>query len=138
MDINILGSPASSAVQSGTGVTPAAQPLTESSVAIPTPVPVSATGTGASGESQTQSASGAVAPTLDQVKQAVSNINASLAASGNSDNVQFAVDPTSKRIVVKVIDPQTGKIIRQIPSEEIIQMGMSLGQKLGQVINQQA
>ena len=133
MDVSIIGSPTTGAVQFSPGGTPATQTPAPS----PAPVPVATTGAGepadpAAGESKT------AAPTLAQVKQAVDNINASLSANGNANAVQFAVDPTSKRIVVQVLDPQTGKVIRQVPSEEIIQMGMALGQKLGQVINQQA
>jgi len=143
MDVSILGSPAASAVQLSPGATSpaltetsAAPPLSVSST--PTPVPVAATGTVTSADSTSGTAGKAAAPSLAQVNKAVSDINASLAANGNANSVQFAVDPTSKRIVVQVLDPETGKVIRQIPSEEIIQMGMALGQKLGQVINQQA
>jgi len=142
MDVNILGSSAASAVQSSPGGSspalsgsPAGSPPAVSST--PTPVPVAATGFGTSAESS-GSAGKTASPSLDQVNKAVSDINASLAANGNANSVQFAVDPTSKRIVVQVLDPEDGKVIRQIPSEEIIQMGMALGQKLGQVINQQA
>jgi flagellar protein FlaG len=147
MDVSILGSPAASAVQLSPGATSpaisgnlagssAAPPPVVSST--PTPVPVAATGIVTSGDSSSGHGAKTAAPSLEQVNKAVSDINASLAANGNANSVQFAVDPTSKRIVVQVLDPADGKVIRQIPSEEIIQMGMALGQKLGQVINQQA
>jgi len=126
MDINSIGNSATTLVQSGPGATPPSPVTTTPTPAVDPPAAAVA-----------GSSSGA-APSLAQVKQAVDNINASLSANGNAQNVQFAVDPNSKRVVVQVIDPQTDKVIRQIPSEEIIQMSMTLGQKLGQVINQQA
>jgi len=122
MDINSIGNSATTLVQNGPGAT--------------TPTPVSSTPAPAVDPPATGTTG--AAPSLAQVKQAVDNINASLNANGNAQNVQFAVDPNSKRVVVQVIDQQTDKVIRQIPSEEIIQMSMTLGQKLGQVINQQA
>jgi len=143
MDVSILGSPVSSAVPLSPGAT---SPALTGTLADPpsavssttTPVPVAATGTVASADSSSSAPGKTATPSLAQVNKAVNDINASLAANGNANSVQFAVDPTSKRIVVQVMDPETGKVIRQIPSEEIIEMGMTLGQKLGQVINQQA
>ncbi|TDK65541.1 flagellar protein FlaG [Sapientia aquatica] len=129
MDVNTIGTSAAALGQNSTGVT-------TPSPAIATPAP--AADPPASSAASSSSSSGSAPPSLAQVKQAVDNINASLNANGNSQNVQFAVDPNSKRVVVQVIDQQTDKVIRQIPSEEIIQMSMTLGQKLGQVINQQA
>lgn len=126
MDVNTIGTSAAALGQNSTGVT-------TPSPAIATPAPAADPPA-----SSAASSSGSAPPSLAQVKQAVDNINASLNANGNSQNVQFAVDPNSKRVVVQVIDQQTDKVIRQIPSEEIIQMSMTLGQKLGQVINQQA
>jgi flagellar protein FlaG len=134
MDINAIGNAVASNTQLSPGPT---QPA-------PAPV-VTTSGTAGTGNvapsaiTSTPNQSNAVqTPTLAQVKQAVDHINSSLAANGNQQAVQFAVDPTSKRVVVQVIDPETNKVIRQIPSEEIIQMSMAIGQKLGQLINQQA
>jgi len=143
MDVSILGSPATSAVPLSPGATSPALTGTQADPpsavsSTPTPVPVAATGTVTSADSSSSGSGKTTTPSLAQVNKAVNDINASLAANGNANSVQFAVDPTSKRIVVQVMDPETGKVIRQIPSEEIIQMGMTLGQKLGQVINQQA
>lgn len=132
MDTNIIGNFAAINVQnnpvvttSTSGVQPAAQPV----VAVPD-LSGSGVGNAITGSAGT--------PSLAQVKQAVDKINASLSENGYAQNVQFAVDPSSKRVVVQVVDPQTEKVIRQIPSEEIIQMSLVLGQKLGQIINQQA
>ena len=120
---NVGGSAASVGNSTGSGVTAVAGS------------PASGSVTGTSATSTTGSTS---TPSLAQVKAAVKKINDSLNANGNGQDVQFAVDPGSKRVVVQVLDAQTNKVIRQIPSEEIIQMSQTLGQKLGNVINQQA
>ncbi len=77
-------------------------------------------------------------PSMEQVQKAVDDINTTLQANPNTSSVQFAIDPASKKIVVQMIDTQTGKVLSQYPSEEIIQMGLALGKKIGQLVNQQA
>jgi len=45
--------------------------------------------------------------------------------------LQFSVDEESGKTVVKVIDSETDQIIRQIPSEEILEMQNRLGEMNG-------
>ncbi|MEA5097612.1 MAG: flagellar protein FlaG [Burkholderiaceae bacterium] len=78
----------------------------------------------------------AMTPSLDQVKQAVQEINNSMR--NNSHALEFSVDNDSERTVVKVVDKQTQKVIRQIPSEEALAIAKSLDQALGKLIQQKA
>ena len=41
-------------------------------------------------------------------------------------NLEFSIDETSKRVVVKVIATATGEVVRQIPSEEALRLADSL------------
>lgn len=41
-------------------------------------------------------------------------------------NINFSVDDTSGRIVVKVIDSESGDLLRQIPSEEALELAENL------------
>jgi len=41
-------------------------------------------------------------------------------------NVNFSVEDSSGRVVVKVTDASSGDVIRQIPSEEALQLAESL------------
>ena len=75
-------------------------------------------------------------PSLDQVKQAVQEINNTMR--NNSQALEFSVDNDSERTVVKVVDTQTHKVIRQIPSEEALAISKSLGQSIGQLIQEKA
>lgn len=76
------------------------------------------------------------ANSLEQLNQAVKNINQSLSAL--SQNLEFSVDTDSKRTVVKVIDQQTKEVIRQIPSKETLEIAKALDTVKGLLIKQQA
>ncbi len=68
-------------------------------------------------------------PTLDQVKNAVSQLNKSSQA--KSQGLEFSVDNDSKRTVVKVVDSGTGEVLRQIPSPEALEIAKSLESSSG-------
>lgn len=64
------------------------------------------------------------APETEQVKTAVKDIEKFLASSRR--NLEFSTDEESGRIVVKVIASETGELVRQIPSEEVLRIAHSL------------
>jgi flagellar protein FlaG len=66
----------------------------------------------------------AAVPTLDQVNEAVSQLNKS--AQAKSQGLEFSVDSDTKRTVVKVIDQSTKEVLRQIPSPEALEIAKSL------------
>lgn len=41
-------------------------------------------------------------------------------------NLEFSIDQTSGRVVVKVIATDTGEVVRQIPTEEVLKLADSL------------
>jgi len=41
-------------------------------------------------------------------------------------NLEFSIDDTSGKIVVKVVASETGEVVRQIPSEEVLKLAESL------------
>jgi flagellar protein FlaG len=51
----------------------------------------------------------------------------------NASNVElsFSVDQSSEQIVVKVTDANTGKVIRQIPSEEMLRLSRNIKEMIG-------
>jgi flagellar protein FlaG len=83
-------------------------------------------------------------PSADQVKQAVQKINASLASTQPQNSIEFSIDDSSHRIVVKVVDQSNNQVISQIPSKEALAIADSLDQNQegqssqGLLINQQA
>lgn len=57
-------------------------------------------------------------PTLDVVKKAVDEGNSLLQSANRS--LLFKVDESTQEMVVKIVDSETGKLIRQIPSEDML------------------
>ncbi|MEQ1529779.1 MAG: flagellar protein FlaG [Methylococcales bacterium] len=55
---------------------------------------------------------------LDTVKTAAATGNSILQATNR--NLEFQVDDSTKRVVVKIVDSQSGKVLRQIPSEDML------------------
>jgi flagellar protein FlaG len=72
----------------------------------------------------------------------VQKINSAL--SSQSQGIQFAVDSSSHRIIVEVVDQQTNKVIRQYPSKEALAIADALNEDTtqtppqGLLIKQQA
>ncbi|WP_435274296.1 flagellar protein FlaG [Psychrobium sp. nBUS_13] len=52
--------------------------------------------------------------------------------------LQFSVDEDSGRDVIKVIDRETEEIVRQYPSEEVLELVAKLSDAAGNFINSQA
>ena len=63
-------------------------------------------------------------PTKDEVNQVLEDLMKRQQSSPTS--VQFSVDDTLDQVVIKVVDPATQKVIKQIPSEAILKMRQDL------------
>lgn len=75
-------------------------------------------------------------PSLDQVKQAVQQINSAMQS--NARGLEFSLDDESDRTIVKVVDTQTQKVIRQIPTEEALAIAKSLEKAIGSLVKEKA
>jgi flagellar protein FlaG len=64
-------------------------------------------------------------PSSAQLEKAVSHINQVLRQANR--NLAFSVDGETKRVIVKVIDTETGELIRQLPSEETLAISRAIG-----------
>jgi flagellar protein FlaG len=65
---------------------------------------------------------------------AVAEINKSLKLA--SIGVQFEFDREAKTMVTKVIDVDSGELIRQMPSEEVVRISKAIGQLQGFLLSQ--
>ena len=72
----------------------------------------------------------------DQVKSAVKSINQAIQVS--APDIQFSVDSDTDKLVVKIVDQQTKQVLRQIPTEEVIEIAKSLDKLQGLLIKQTA
>ena len=64
---------------------------------------------------------------LKQVATAVRALNQS-GLYGQDRELQFARDPGTKTMVIKVVQQQTGEVIEQIPPEEVLRAAAALTQ----------
>ena len=71
--------------------------------------------------------------TLEEIKGAVDDLNDRLAKQEVS--VSFTVDENTNRIVVQIADANTGKAIRQIPSEETLQFARNVEKGVGLLVD---
>jgi len=71
-----------------------------------------------------------------QIEQALSEINKALQAM--SADIEFSIDSDSNRTIVKVVNPQTQELIRQIPTKEALAISKSLERIQGLLIHHKA
>ena len=63
-------------------------------------------------------------PSASQLKQSLEDINKALA--GFSISVQFQVDPDYKDLIVRIVDQDSGKLIRQMPTEDVVRISKAM------------
>ena len=68
-----------------------------------------------------------------EVKRAAQEINQALASL--NDHLQFSVDDATNSTVVKLIDGNTGEVLRQIPAEEILRLRAYYKDHQGLLVN---
>lgn len=94
---------------------------------IPTSPPVASTNATQTASSVTgtepHSASTAE-PTPAQLQDAVDKINSSMKEINS--NLQFSIDSDTQRVVVKVVESESGKVIKQFPSEEALSIAKAI------------
>lgn len=72
----------------------------------------------------------------EKVGEAVSNINNFFQMSKRS--MQFSINEDTGKMVIEIKDEKTGDIIRQIPSEEVLQLEKKLGEVEGLLFSKKA
>lgn len=63
-------------------------------------------------------------PPAPSIEQAVRQIEDYLASS--SRRLHFQIDEATGRTIIRVTNPQTGELIRQIPSEEVLRISATM------------
>lgn len=73
----------------------------------------------------------------EQLKSAVDNINKSLKQANK--NLEFSVDESTKKQMFKLKDSETGDVIRQYPTEEMLAISRAIDQvQQGLLLKQEA
>jgi flagellar protein FlaG len=66
----------------------------------------------------------AVQPTVTELKNMLDNINKILKQNNNA--LEFNMDADTKKLTVKLVDTETGDVIRQFPSEDMLAISRSI------------
>lgn len=77
------------------------------------------------------------APSREQVQQVVKEMK-QLVEPRVPNGLHFSIDDATGKTVVRVTDAQTGEMIRQIPSEELLAIAQSLDRMQGLLLRQKA
>ena len=85
---------------------------------------------------RTASAAAAPPPSREVVAKAIEQVNAHLAAQNRA--IEFTIDPDTKAVVVKLIDKQDNRVLRQVPSQEMLEIAKALDQLQGKLLRSQA
>lgn len=121
-NVQPIGGQATAAARQNTGAVPQASLNTESQVGGLQQNAVAATGT-------TEKPSATMQQDVDQ---AVQQMNDTLQAL--SQKLEFSVDKDTEAFVVKVVDKETKEVIRQIPSEDMLNLAKALDKLQGLLI----
>ena len=70
-----------------------------------------------------------------EIEAAVEKLNKKLDDQNQDLSVGFSVDDESGRIVVRISDQASGKLVRQIPSEETLEFARNVKQGKGLLLN---
>lgn len=70
-----------------------------------------------------------------QLNESVKNLNDYMQQSHRA--LQFVLDKDSGMTIIKVLDAETNKVIRQIPSEEVVEMSKQLAKGAGMIVKEQ-
>lgn len=76
-------------------------------------------------------------PSAEQVKNAVDSMRELVQAKA-PNSLQFSIDDSTGKTIVRVTDAQTGEMIRQIPSQELLEIARSLDKMQGMLLQQKA
>ena len=75
-------------------------------------------------------------PTRDQVEQAAARVKEVL--SGTTSRLEFEIDPHLNKVVIKILNGDSGEIIRQIPSQELLDLAKHLDGPKGVLVREHA
>ena len=72
----------------------------------------------------------------DNLRKAVDQLNEQMSDSGR--NLNFSIDKSVDRVVIKVRNSDTGEVIRQIPDEALLRVAHNLKDVRGMLLNEKS
>lgn len=77
-------------------------------------------------------------PDTGALAEALKNVNKMLREANPPQNLEFSIDSESDQVIVKVVDQHTKEVLRQIPSEEALEIARALDLSKGLILRQKA
>ena len=74
-------------------------------------------------------------PTREALQKAIESAHKKMQSMSNSE-LHFAIDDETGISTVKIVDKETGEVIRQIPSREMVEIAKSIDEMRGTLIRQ--
>jgi flagellar protein FlaG len=87
-------------------------------------------------EADLKTSSPAATPTKEKVEQAAARVKDVLR--GTTSRLEIEVDPDVHKVVIKILNGESGEIIRQIPAQELLDLAKHLEEPKGLLIQEQA
>jgi flagellar protein FlaG len=75
-------------------------------------------------------------PSRAEVQAAVDRANASLSTMDHA--LEFTIDPDTRAVVVRLIDRQDNRVLRQVPSPEMLAIAKALDRMQGMLLQSRA
>jgi flagellar protein FlaG len=87
-------------------------------------------------EADLRTSTPASTPTREQVEQAAARVKEVLR--GTTSRLEIEIDPDLHRVVVKILNGESGEIIRQIPAQELLDLAKHLDGPKGILVRERA
>jgi len=87
-------------------------------------------------EAKLRASTPAPAPTKEQVAQAAARVTEVLR--GTTSRLQIDIDPDLDKVVIKILNGESGEIIRQIPAQELLDLAKHLEAPKGLLVRERA
>jgi len=87
-------------------------------------------------EADLRVATPASTPTKEKVEQAAARVKEVLR--GTTSRLEIEVDSDSHKVVIKILNGESGEIIRQIPAQELLDLAKHLDDPKGLLIQERA
>lgn len=75
-------------------------------------------------------------PAPQQLQQALEKLKQAITTKASA--LQFSLDETSGEPIARIVDSDTGELIRQIPSEELLEIAHAIDKMKGMLLKQKA
>ena len=87
-------------------------------------------------EADIRTSTPAATPTREQVEQAAARVKDVLR--GTTSRLEIDIDPDLHKVVVKILNGESGEIIRQIPAQELLDLAKHLDDPKGLLVQERA